>query len=102
MKYNKLVRDKIPQIIKDSGKTAVTRVADDNEYLQLLRAKLLEETNEYLESGAAEELADILEVVLALAKAGGCSEEALFALREDKAAKRGGFDEKILLLQVKE
>ena len=102
MEYNKLVRDKIPQIIKDSGKTAVTRVADEAEYLQYLRAKLQEETAEYLQSGDAEELADILEVVLALAKAGGCSEQKLYALRKDKADKRGGFDEKILLLQVKE
>ncbi len=102
MEYNKLVRDKIPQIIKDSGKTAVTRVADDNEYLQLLRAKLREETNEYLQSGECEELADILEVLLALAKAGGHSKDELFAICQNKRDKRGGFDEKVLLLRVDE
>ena len=102
MKYDKLVRDKIPQIIQNSGKTAVTRVLNDSEYRQYLRTKLQEEVDEYLQSGECEELADILEVLLALAKADGHSENELFAICQAKRDARGGFDDKILLLQVDE
>ena len=102
MKYNKLVRDKIPQMIQNSGKTAVTRVLNDSEYRQYLRTKLQEEVDEYLQSGECEELADILEVLLALAKADGHRENELFAICQAKRDARGGFDDKILLLQVDE
>ena len=67
----KLVRDKIPQIIRETGAEPLVRVADEAEYVQLLRRKLLEEVGEFLDSGATEELADILEVVLALASQHG-------------------------------
>ena len=100
--YHKLVRDKIPEIIENSGKSCKTRVLDDAQYLQFLREKLLEEVAEYQESGSHEELADILEVVYALAAATGCDEETLNAIRAEKAQKRGGFAQKILLETVKE
>ena len=100
--YHKLVRDKIPEIIENSGKRCETRVLSDEEYLQFLQEKLLEEVAEYRESGSHEELSDILEVVYALAAATGCDENTLNAIRAEKAQKRGGFEKKILLESVKE
>lgn len=100
--YNKLVRDKIPQIIEASGKKAVTRVADDTEYLDCLRRKLSEEVQEYLTSGDVEELADILEVVSALGRCAGASTDQLIGIAADKREARGGFDERILLLRVED
>lgn len=67
--YNKLVRDRIPEIIEDSGKTCEVEVIDDKTYLEMLDEKLTEELNEYCESHNIEELADLLEVVYATAKA---------------------------------
>lgn len=98
--YNKLVRDKIPKIIEASGKKAEIRIAGDTEYKDLLGKKLLEEVNEFLESNDPEELADIIEVVMALGKTYGMSFEELIRLAEEKKAIRGGFDKKIVLLNV--
>lgn len=100
--YNKLVRDLIPQIIENSGKVCATKVLADEAYLAKLLEKLDEEVVEYKESRAHEELADILEVVYALAQATGCSEEALNALRAEKVRERGGFAGKILLESVED
>lgn len=100
--YHKLVRDRIPEIIAASGKKCTTEILTEEAYLQKLREKLHEEVNEYQESGSHEELADILEVVYALAAATGCSEENLNIIRQEKAQKRGGFSQKILLKAVKE
>lgn len=90
--YNKLVRDKIPKIIEDSGKTCEIEVLDDKTYLEMLDKKLTEELNEYYESHNAEELADLLEVVYATAKARGYTKEQLEEIRQNKADKRGAFD----------
>ena len=98
--YHKLVRDKIPEIIESDGKKCVTRVLSQEEYLKELRRKLDEEVQEYHESGDHEELADILEVVYALATATGCTEDALNTIRQEKAQKRGGFSKRILLETV--
>lgn len=87
----KLVRDKIPQIIRDAGVEPMTRVADPNEYRGLLRAKLVEEVDEFLDSEDPAELADVLEVVLALALHLGVDRERLESLRATKASERGGF-----------
>ncbi len=100
--YNKLVRDKIPKIIEDSGKTCEIEVLDDKTYLEILDKKLTEELNEYYESHNAEELADLLEVVYATAKARGYTKEQLEEIRQNKADKRGAFDQKILLKSVTE
>ena len=100
--YNKLVRDKIPKIIEDSGKTCEIEVLDDKTYLEMLDKKLTEELNEYYESHNAEELADLLEVVYATAKARGYTKEQLEEIRQNKADKRGAFDQKILLKSVTE
>jgi len=100
--YNKLVRDRIPEIIEASGKSCKTRILTDGEYLEMLDKKLEEELAEYRKDKNIEELADLMEVILAAAAARGCSPEQLEAVRAEKAAARGGFREKILLLETEE
>ena len=102
MKYQKLVRDHIPGIIEASGKIPIISPADEKEYRVKLREKLSEEVAEFLESGKSEELADILEVVYALAQQQGLSVSALEQVRAQKAAERGGFSQRIILKEVKE
>lgn len=99
--YNKLVRDKIPEIIEASGKKARIRIADDAEYPALLCKKLSEEVNEFLESNDPKELADIIEVVLSLSKTYGISFTELLSMAEKKRAERGGLERKIVLLGVR-
>lgn len=98
MIYNKLVRDKIPEIIASKGGKAEVRMLSDDEYRTFLEAKLDEEVGEYHRDKNAEELADILEVVYALATSIGCSREELMELYEKKHEARGGFEKKILLI----
>ena len=93
-KYNKLIRDKIPEIIKERGAKFSVHHADDKEYLQKLKEKLEEEVQEFLESEETEELADILEVIYALAKTKGVDKDGLEKIRMQKEKERGGFDEK--------
>ena len=102
IKYNKLVRDRIPEIIEASGKSCVTEMLSDEDYLKMLDAKLDEELAEYHKDQNIEELADLLEVIYAAACARGYSLEQLEQIRTEKADKRGGFQEKILLMGVKE
>ena len=98
--YNKLVRDKIPEIIEASGKTCETEILSDEEYLKMLDKKLDEELAEYHQEQNIEELADLLEVLYATAKARGYSIEELEQVRNEKKKARGGFEEKILLKSV--
>ncbi len=100
--YNKLVRDRIPEIIVSSGKSCACRTLSKKEYLDKLDAKLSEELAEYQESKSMEELADLLEVIRAVANARGSSFEEVEALRAAKAKARGGFDARILLERVDE
>lgn len=100
--YNKLVRDRIPEIIKEQGKLCDVAVLSDEEYLAMVDAKLDEELAEYHEDQNLEELADLLEVLYAAAKARGYSVEELEATRKAKAAKRGAFEKKLLLKSVTE
>lgn len=100
--YHKLVRDRIPEIIEADGKTCVTEILPDEQYLEMLDAKLTEELSEYQESYSLEELADLLEVLRAVVKARGWTWEELELVRQDKAAKRGSFEKKILLKEVRE
>jgi predicted house-cleaning noncanonical NTP pyrophosphatase (MazG superfamily) len=94
----KLVRDKIPEIIEASGATPLTRILETEEYLSCLETKLDEEVQEFHESKSPEELADILEVVYALAESIGCTKEELLQVYDQKHAKRGGFCRRIFLM----
>jgi len=98
--YNKLVRDKIPQVIAATGETCVTEVLSRDAYMEALDAKLGEELAEYQESKSLEELADLLEVMDAVVKARGYRWEDLVRIREEKRARRGGFEERIFLKEV--
>ena len=100
--YNKLVRDHIPEIIEASGKTCVTEILSDEDYLRMVDAKLDEELAEYHKDQNIEELADLMEVIYAAAIARGYTLEELEQVRAEKAEKRGGFAKKILLKEVVE
>ena len=100
--YHKLVRDKIPEIIEKDGKHCVCSVLSDEDYILLLDRKLDEELKEYQESKSMEELADLLEVIRAVALARGSSIEEVEQIRIKKAEKRGGFIKRILLETVTE
>lgn len=98
MAGGKLVRDRIPQIIASSGAKANVRVLDDEEYARCLEEKLDEEVGEFHRDQNAEELADILEVVLALADSIGCTRQELTEIYRRKHAERGGFEQRIFLI----
>lgn len=100
--YNKLVRDKIPEIIEADDKVCKTHVLPDDEYIAALEAKLNEEVAEYQVDKNLEEMADVLEVLHAICVARGYSLAELEAMRANKAEKRGGFKEKIFLEYVEE
>lgn len=103
MSYGKLVRDKIPEIIKQNGEKPVIRILSKEEYKSKLEKKLLEECNEVLETDDSriEELADLLEVMIALGKLQGKSFEDIIKVCEQKRLKRGAFDKMIFLEDVK-
>ena len=86
--HNKLVRDKIPQIIQSRKKSCTFRKLDEQSYLLELRKKLTEEVNEYLEDPCKEELADILEVIDALAQTKGLTFSEVFKIKEKKKRKK--------------
>ncbi|WP_282172204.1 nucleoside triphosphate pyrophosphohydrolase [Cytobacillus firmus] len=104
--YNKLVRDRIPEIIERSGMKYTTRVLDQNKYIKELKKKSFEELEEYTnaenDEEAIEELADLLEIIHALAEIHGASIEKVEELRKQKAEERGGFKEKIFLIEVED
>ncbi|WP_077325328.1 nucleoside triphosphate pyrophosphohydrolase [Virgibacillus siamensis] len=104
--YNKLVRDRIPKIIQKTGKNLKTEVLDNESYITELKKKLNEEVAEYQESDgnkeALEELADILELIHALSSIHNGSIKEVEQIREKKKTERGGFDDKIFLLEVED
>lgn len=104
MSYKKLVRDNIPEIIRKNGEEPITRILSEDEYKKELEKKLLEECKEVLEAhneNRIEELADLLEVMIALGKIEGKTFEDIIKVCEQKRKKRGGFDKKIYLERVK-
>lgn len=100
--YNKLVRDRIPEIIESGGAGCTVVELPQEAYIAKLEEKLTEELAEYLASRELEELADLQEVIRALLAARGSSFEALEQLRTQKLSKRGGFEKRLLLLEVEE
>lgn len=98
--YFKLVRDKIPEILKDRGLRCSYRVLDRGGYRKLLVSKLYEEIGEFIKDGDPEELVDILEVVYAIAEEYGYSEKDINSHREYKKNAKGGFKERILLEEI--
>ena len=104
MLHRKLVRDKIPEIIRADGLEPIIETLDDSEYKVALEKKLTEEHNEVLEASGAdrlEELADLLEVIKALAELEGASLEDVIKIADQKVEKRGAFKQKIFLEEVK-
>lgn len=97
---NKLVRDKVPKIIRDTGRDVAIRVLEDHEYLSALQAKLHEEAKEFEQTKDIEELADILEVIRAIALTVGVDLLELERLRAEKYSERGGFEHRVFLTEV--
>ena len=100
--YNKLVRDKIPQIIENNNEICKIRVLNDQEYLVELNKKMVEEMNEYLQSGEIEELADLEEVLRAILDVKKCSYDKFETIRKTKVEKRGAFKNKLFLESTKD
>jgi len=98
--YNKAIRDKIPEIIRALGKDCEIKTLSDEDFLLEMEKKLLEEVNEYGESGSIMELADVLEVVYKIATLRGVDKEGLESLRLQKLIERGGFQKKLFLVQT--
>ena len=97
IKYNKAIRDKIPEIIAESGKKYNLKQLDDESFLAELEKKLTEEVNEYSESKDVEELADLLEVIYRISELRGVNSDELDKIRKNKAEKRGKFNSNLFL-----
>lgn len=97
MKYNKLVRDKIPEYIRQKGGNPIYHLADEKEYWEKLKEKLLEEASEFKAAESKQELADLLEVVDAIFKYKGFDRKEIEEIRTSKASERGRFEDRIIL-----
>ncbi len=95
--YNKLVRDKIPDIIKADGETPITHIAESEEYNKALISKLHEEVAEFLENPSLEEAADVLEVIQSICILKGLDISQIEEIRQKKVYKRGSFKDRIIL-----
>jgi predicted house-cleaning noncanonical NTP pyrophosphatase (MazG superfamily) len=93
----KLVRDRIPEIMREAGVTPIIRTASSEEYFRLLKEKLVEEANEFLESENMEELADVYEVLINIIKHKGLKYDDIEILRTAKNKERGSFNKRIVL-----
>ena len=95
--YDKLVRDRIPEIIENSGNHCEVEVVSDEVALEYLYKKLNEEVSELLDDKNLEEIADVIEVLFAIGKKYGYSEEDIFNRRKEKKSKSGGFEDNLIL-----
>jgi len=102
IKYNKLVRDKIPEIIEKSGKKAIVEELGNQAYKKYLDEKLGEELQEYLANDSIDELADLVEVIIAILKYKGIDINDFENIRKRKAEERGAFDKRLMLKEVLE
>ncbi|HHW00191.1 MAG TPA: nucleoside triphosphate pyrophosphohydrolase [Clostridiaceae bacterium] len=100
MKYDKLIRDRIPEIIEAAGSEAIVETLDKDNFQKYLDIKLREEMEEYLEDGSVEELADMVEVIYALLDCKGVSLEEFERIRIAKVNERGAFKKRLLLKEV--
>jgi predicted house-cleaning noncanonical NTP pyrophosphatase (MazG superfamily) len=104
--FNKLVRDRIPEIIEMSGSSCQTKILNEDEYILEINRKMHEELEEYQNAETSEdiveELADLLELIHAAAAYHGESFEEVELARVEKAERRGGFDERIFLVDVED
>jgi predicted house-cleaning noncanonical NTP pyrophosphatase (MazG superfamily) len=100
MKYDKLVRDKIPDILDAHGKNYSIRQCQDDEKFEYLKQKLVEEVDEFLQEPSAEELADIQEVILCISAQMGITRRGLESVRKTKVAQRGAFSDNWILEEV--
>lgn len=100
--HNKLVRDYIPDIIESKGSHCKTEILDLPDHILALDDKLKEELVEFQESRDIEEIADMLEVLCAMAKLQGYSWTDVLGVKREKREKRGGFDKGIFLKTVEE
>jgi predicted house-cleaning noncanonical NTP pyrophosphatase (MazG superfamily) len=96
----KLVRDLIPSIIEQSGRKPIYYKANPDEYFKYLKAKLLEETKEFIESESIEELADLNEVLKAITNFMNIKKEVVLKIQEKKRKQKGGFNKKIILEKI--
>lgn len=101
-KYDKLVRDKIPQVLEAKGIKSVTRTVTDEEFFERLLIKLREEVEEFVKDVNEEELADIIEVLNAIIETKGFTNESIEEIRLKKLKEKGGFNSKIILEQTEE
>ena len=97
MKINKLVRNRVPHLIKKNGQIPVTYIASEEEYWLKLQDKLKEEVGEFLDGGNHEELADILEVLYAICDFKNIDREELEVMRAKKVADIGNYSDRIVL-----
>lgn len=100
VKYNKAVRDRIPEIIEKSGRKCDFKTLSDGEFLVELEKKLSEELQEYQESKNVEELADIMEVIYRIAELHGINPETLDGLRNKKKSEKGAFTKNLFLVDT--
>jgi predicted house-cleaning noncanonical NTP pyrophosphatase (MazG superfamily) len=96
MGYTKLIRDRVPEIMKSKGIISVNHIAGDDEYEKALLEKLKEEVEEFVEDSCYEEMADIMEVIYAILKRKNFTLDKLEKVRKKKLKERGGFDKKII------
>ena len=102
IQYNKAIRDKIPEIIRESGSKCNIKTLSEKEFLEKMEKKLDEEVAEYHQSKSVEEIADIIEVLERVAALRGTSVEELMRIKEEKAQKRGKFEKNLFLVDTDE